>query len=360
MFENLPVRPPLEPMEARATTSIPRGDGWLYEPKWDGFRCIAFRDGDDLALQSKSGQPLERYFPEVVSALAELRAKRFVLDGEIFIEQDGELDFDDLLQRIHPAASRIRKLSVETPATYALFDILVDATGAELFKEPLELRRDALERFAQNEIDGARRIGLSPASRSYSDAENWLNGTISQFDGAMAKRLDRPYRFGERDSVSKIKRVYTADCVVGGFRLAKDNKTIGSLLLGLYDDEGLLNLVGFIGSLNGAERARAGELLKPIVQEPGFTGTRPGGVSRWGSRDTEWFPVAPKVVVEVHFDHVTGRRFRHGARFMRWRPDKAPRRCTMEQLTDRVNVGHETLRTQDDQILKPPARRRKR
>lgn len=332
------LKPPIEPMEARPATAIPRGEHWLYEPKWDGFRCIAFRDGPDIALQSKSGQPLERYFPEVVAALKGLSPKRFVLDGEIFIEQDGELDFDVLLQRIHPAASRIRKLSVETPATYALFDLLVDTEGRESFKNDLETRRDALELFAQQNLEGAERIGLSPASRDYETAKQWLNGTVSQFDGAMAKRLDSPYRFGERDAVVKIKRVYTADCVVGGFRLTKDEKTIASLLLGLYDDDGLLHLVGFIGSLNAAERARAADLLKPLVEEPGFTGTRPGGVSRWGSRETAWHPLAPKVVVEVRFDHVTGRRFRHGARFVRWRPDKAPKQCTMEQLTNRVNA----------------------
>lgn len=344
MFENLPIKPPIEPMEAKAATTIPKGEDWLYEPKWDGFRCIAFRDGADVAMQSKSGQPLERYFPEIVAALTELRAKRFVLDGEIFIEADGTLDFDVLLQRIHPAASRIRKLSVETPATLAMFDLLVDGSGGYVFERPLRDRRDALEDFAHEQLAERGRIGLSPASTDVATARGWLNGELARFDGAMAKRLDRPYRFGERDAVVKIKRIYTADCVVGGFRLAKDGKTIASLLLGLYDDEGLLHLVGFIGSLAAEERARAAELLKPIVQEPGFTGARPGGTSRWGSRDTEWHPLAPKIVVEVRFDHVTARRFRHGARFVRWRPDKAPAQCTMEQMYSRVNVADETLR----------------
>ncbi len=342
MLDNLPLKPPIEPMEARASTTIPKGEGWLYEPKWDGFRCIAFRDGDEVAMQSKAGQPLERYFPEIVDALTALTSKRFVLDGEIFIEQNETLDFDALLQRIHPAASRIRKLSVETPATLAIFDLLA-GEGKALFERPLRERRDALEEFAEKHFKKKRRIGLSPASTDLVKARGWLNGELARFDGAMAKRLDRPYRFGERDAVVKVKRVYTADCVVGGFRLAKDGKTIGSLLLGLYDDEGLLHLVGFIGSLTAAERARAGALLKPIVQEPGFTGARPGGTSRWGSRETKWHPVAAKIVVEVRFDHVTAHRFRHGARFVRWRPDKPPRQCTMEQLYSRVNVADETL-----------------
>ena len=318
-------------MEARSATAIPRGDSWLYEPKWDGFRCIAFRDGEDVRLQSKSGQPLERYFPEIVEALKELPADSFVLDGELFIERDAALDFDLLLQRIHPAASRIRRLAAETPAAYAVFDLLA-ANGKALFERPLEERRAALESFASKHFRKGGSIALSPATRSYADAQTWFNGGMEHFDGVIAKRLDRAYAFGERDAVTKVKRVYTADCVVGGFRMAKDGKSVGSLLLGLYDDDGLLHLVGFIGSLTASERVKAAAALKPIVQEPGFTGARPGGVSRWGSRDTAWYPVASKLVVEVHFDHVTGRRFRHGARFVRWRPDKAPRQCTMEQL----------------------------
>ncbi len=325
------LKAPIEPMEAKSVANIPRGDDWLYEPKWDGFRCIAFRDGAQIAMQSKSGQPLERYFPEVIDALANLRASRFVLDGEIFIEQAGVLDFDALLQRIHPAASRIKRLSVETPARYAVFDLLSNAAH-DAYKEPLEKRRTALEDFAASNFSVHGTIGLSPATRDFVAAERWFNGDMAHFDGVIAKRLDMPYRFGERDAVVKIKRAYTADCVVGGFRYAKDGKTVASLLLGLYDDEGLLHLVGFVGSMNAAERGRAKEKLEPIIAEPGFTGARPGGVSRWGSRDTEWHPVKARIVVEVQFDHVTGKRFRHGARFMRWRPDKDPRQCTMEQM----------------------------
>jgi ATP-dependent DNA ligase len=325
------LKPPVEPMEAKSVAKIPRGEQWLYEPKWDGFRCIAFRDGAEVAMQSKSGQPLERYFPEVVATLNALRAKQFVLDGEIFIEHDGALDFDALLQRIHPAASRIKRLSVETPAHYAVFDIL-QSGATEYALKPLSVRRDALESFAAKYFEKDGTIALSPATRDIEAAEEWYGGGMAHFDGVIAKRLDLPYRFGERDAVVKIKRAYTADCVVGGFRFAKDGKTIASLLLGLYDDAGLLNLVGFIGSMDAAERARARELLLPLRGGAGFTGAKPGGVSRWGSRDTEWHPLDPRAVVEVQFDHVTGHRFRHGARFVRWRPDKDPRQCRMKQM----------------------------
>ena len=318
-------------MEARSAASIPKGQEWIYEPKWDGFRCIAFRDGRDIVLQSKSGQPLERYFPEVVDAVLALPTKRFVLDGELAIQIDGRLDFDVLLQRIHPAASRVRKLSVETPAAYYVFDLLADGADA-VFERRLEERRERLAAFAEKNFGESGYIEISPMTRDINEAQRWLSGGMKWFDGVIAKRAAAPYRFGERDAVVKIKRSYTADCVVGGFRLAKDGKTIGSLLLGLYDDAGLLHLVGFVGSMNAAERARAGEFLKPNVAEPGFTGARPGGVSRWGSRETEWHPVKPQIVVEVQFDHVTGTRFRHGARFVRWRPDKAPLQCTMAQL----------------------------
>lgn len=325
------LKPPIEPMEAKSVAKIPRGEEWLYEPKWDGFRCIAFRDGNEVAMQSKSGQPLERYFPEVVDALKALRAKSFVLDGEIFIERDGGLDFDALLQRIHPAASRIKRLSLETPAHYAVFDMLSDG-AQEYAQDHLGQRRRALEAFAAKFFQAHGTIALSPATRDFAAAEAWFNGGMAAFDGVIAKRLDMAYAFGERDAVVKIKRAYTADCVVGGFRYAKDGKTIASLLLGLYDDEGLLHLVGFVGSMSAAERARAKQKLEPIVGEPGFTGARPGGVSRWGSRETQWHPVKPEIVVEIQFDHVTARRFRHGARFVRWRPDKDPRQCTMEQM----------------------------
>ncbi len=318
-------------MEARSVHRIPADAGWLYEPKWDGFRCIAFRDGPDVMLQSKSGQPLERYFPEIVAALQSFRAQQFVLDGELAVQRDERLDFDALLQRIHPAASRIRKLSVETPAGYYVFDLLVEGSHS-IFERPLERRRGALEDFSAEQLSQGCGVALSPATQNPIQAESWLAKGARWFDGVIAKRSESAYRFGERDAVVKIKRVHTADCVVGGFRLTKDTSTIASLLLGLYDDANLLHLVGFIGSLTQAERERAAQMLKPLVAEPGFTGARPGGVSRWGTRDAQWYPVQSRVVVEVQFDHVTGTRFRHGARFVRWRPDKNPAQCTMEQL----------------------------
>ncbi|MFN2450531.1 MAG: ATP-dependent DNA ligase [Candidatus Baltobacteraceae bacterium] len=328
-FEALPLKPPIEPMEARPLAKIPRGEDWIYEPKWDGFRCIAFRDGKDVALQSKSGQPLERYFPEVVRAVSAIRATRFVLDGEIAIEADGALNFDALLQRIHPAASRVERLATETPARYFVFDLLAENKAA-VYEQALEQRRERLEAFAakQFRLEG---VLLSPATYDVAKAEEWFAGGTAYFDGVIAKSASAPYAFGKRDAAAKIKRLNTADCVVGGFRLSKDGKTIGSLLLGLYDAAGLLHLVGFVGSLNAAERRRAYELLKPIVQEPGFTGARPGGPSRWSKEQSEWFPVKPQVVVEVQYDHITAQRFRHGARFVRWRPDKAPQRCRLDQ-----------------------------
>lgn len=332
MFENLPLSPPIEPMEATSVKAIPRGDHWLYEPKWDGFRCIAFRDGREIALQSKSGQPLARYFPEIVASLLELKAHQFILDGELIIKSGDHLDFDALLQRIHPAESRVRKLSMETPARYAIFDALALPSAPRLFESALSERRSQLDRFSSSMLEGQACFELSPATPDFAAAEAWLGAGTARYDGVIAKRADTSYRFGERDAVMKVKRVYTADCVVGGFRLAKDNKTIASLLLGLYDDAGLLHLVGFVGSMSAAERMRAAELLKPIVAEPGFTGARPGGPSRWGPTRAEWFPVSPKVVVEVQYDHVTGARFRHGARLRRWRPDKTPAQCTMDQM----------------------------
>jgi ATP-dependent DNA ligase len=319
-------------MEAKSVKDIPSGAHWLYEPKCDGFRCIAFRDGGEVALQSKSGQPLERYFPEIVDALKALKPDAFILDGELTIELDGKLDFDAMLQRIHPAASRVKRLASETPALYAVFDALSLEKQPRLYDEPLEMRRAALEAFGAKHLTKNPRMGLSPATTEIETARNWLAGGLAHFDGVIAKTLDEPYRFGDRNAVVKIKRVYTADCVVGGFRLAKDGKTIASLLLGLYDDAGLLNLVGFVGSMSADQRARAADLLKPIVEGPGFTGAQPGGPSRWGSREAQWHPVAPRIVVEVQYDRVTGDRFRHGARLLRWRPDKAPRQCTMEQM----------------------------
>lgn len=333
-FDDLPLRPPIEPMETRQVDAIPVGEQWLYEPKWDGFRCVAFRSGGDVELESKSGQSLTRYFPEIVDALLALKAKRFVLDGELFIESGAGFDFDALLQRIHPAASRVLRLAKETPARCAFFDLLVDERGTALYERPLAARRGALEKFAQRYFGNDGTIVVSPATPDVAVAREWLAGDAARLDGVIAKRLDVAYAFGSRDAVVKIKRRYTADCVVGGFRESKDG-AIASLLLGLYDGD-KLDHVGFVGSMSAAERKRAAELLRPIVAPPGFTGNAPGGPSRWrkGEAESQWFPVKPKVVVEVSFDHVTGRRFRHAARLLRWRPDKSPRQCTIAQLLE--------------------------
>jgi ATP-dependent DNA ligase len=331
-FSGLELRPPIEPMEARQVATVPEGDTWVYEPKWDGFRCVAFRDGDDVELQSKSGQTLTRYFPEIVAALRAAKDVRFITDGELMITDGATADFDALLQRIHPAESRVRRLAQETPATYVLFDLLID-DDLQLWPKPLRDRLARLERFVRKNFAKNVTIALSPATDEVALARRWLSGSLARLDGIIAKR-DVPYAFASRDAVVKVKRNYTADCVVGGFRKSADG-AVASLLLGLYDDRGLLDHVGFVGSMSAQERKRAAERLEAIVEPPGFTGAAPGGPSRWRrGEESQWFPVRPEVVVEVSFDHVTAHRFRHATRLLRWRPDKAPRECTMEQLLE--------------------------
>jgi len=329
----LPVKPPYPPMEAKLVDEIPRGDNWQYEPKWDGFRCVAFRKGERVLLQSKAGQPLGRYFPEIVAALQNLKPAEFVLDGEIVILQDGHLSFDDLLLRIHPAASRIQKLSKETPATYLLFDLLVDEKGKSLIKEPLRLRRERLGRLVKS-FGKQESIRLSPATQDHATAERWMKElAASGFDGVIAKELDCAYAPGNRSAMRKIKRIRTADCVVGGFRYASKGGEVGSLLLGLYDGEGKLNHVGFSSSFAASERKKLKALLKPYMGGSGFTGHAPGGPSRWSTdRSGEWEALKPKLVCEVRYDHFSGGRFRHGTKFLRWRPEKSPRSCTYEQV----------------------------
>jgi ATP-dependent DNA ligase len=320
-------------MEALATTVLPSGEGWLYEPKWDGFRCLAFRDGQTVVLQSKAGQPLTRYFPEIVEAVRALPVDRIVLDGELVLFTDGRVDFDALLQRIHPAASRVQRLAAETPCTYLVFDLLVDGVGAALTAHPLAERRRRLETFFERlATDGT--IRLSPATPEREVAEGWMASLGgSGLDGVVAKRLDADYRSGERTGMQKVKRLRSADCVVGGFRYAKDGLEIGSLLLGLYDDEGKLNHVGFSSSFTADERRALKPIVTPLVEAPGFTGDAPGGPSRWSTERTgEWQPLRPTLVCEVRYDHFSGGRFRHGTKFLRWRPDKAPAQCTYAQL----------------------------
>jgi ATP-dependent DNA ligase len=328
-------------MEAKLVETIPTGENWQYEPKWDGFRCLAFRDGDNVILQSKAGQPLQRYFPEIVDALLKLKAKNFVLDGEIVVPKGRSLSFDDLLQRIHPAESRVRKLSQSTPAVYIVFDLLVNDRGTSLVDRKLSDRRTALEAFAKKTLAKAGRIRLSPVADNMRQVNKWFAGGGATLDGVVAKQLDCNYRSGLRDGMVKIKRLRTADCVVAGFRYgSKATKTLGSLLLGLYDDNGLLNHVGFCSGLTVKQRQdltpKVEKIKKPTEKGGGFTGKAPGGPSRWSTqRSGEWEPLAPKLVVEVQFDHFTNGRFRHGTRFLRWRPDKPAKTCTMDQVGEK-------------------------
>jgi len=333
-------RTPLAPMEALSVDKIPVGPEWQYEPKWDGFRCLAFRDGERIELQSKAGQPLARYFPDLVAALEKLKPQRFVLDGEIAIPVAGRLSFDELLQRIHPAASRVNKLAAEHPAIFIVFDLLLAERGGSLLGVPLSERRKRLEQFAKRFLRGQEQVRLSPACTSIATARQWFRAVGGNLDGVIAKRLDMPYRAGERDGMQKIKKVRTADCVVGGFRYAEKQRVVGSLLLGLYDDEGLLQHVGFTASFKATERKALTEKVERLIKPPGFTGRAPGGPSRWSTkRSTEWQPLAPKLVVEVEYDHFTGERFRHGTQLVRWRPDKAPRQCRLDQVIQREGAS---------------------
>ena len=335
----LPLRTNYAPMDALLGDDLPDGKPWQYEPKWDGFRCLAFRDGENIDLQSKSGQPLGRYFPEIVDALSHLSAKQFVIDSELVVPQGEALSFDALLQRIHPAPSRIRKLSTETPAVMICFDLLVDANGRFLAEETLEVRRRALEAFARRYFGHTDRIVLSPATKDVKTARRWFSGVGAALDGVIAKRLDLPYQSGNRDGMVKVKNLRTADCVVGGFRYASKGRDVGSLLLGLHEN-GLLNHVGFCSSFTATERKKLAPLLEPLIEPPGFTGAAPGGPSRWSTeRSTEWQPLKPKLVCEVRYDHFTNGRFRHGTKFLRWRPDKSPKQCTMAQVKQESGVS---------------------
>src|SRR3954468_4942370 len=329
----LPVRPPFPPMEARSASRLPPGKGWLFEPKWDGFRCLAFRKGKTVALQSKHGQPLDRYFPELVEAVRALPWKAFVLDGEIVIRSRAGLDFDALLQRIHPAESRIRKLARETPATLLVFDLLVDGKGKKVSDLTLEERRQRLDEMFAAIPKGAP-VSLSPATPDRKVAEKWMRDLEGgALDGVVAKRAESPYLSGDRSAMVKVKKIRTADCVVGGFRWAQKGGQVGSLLLGLYGGEGKLDHVGFSSSFTVAERRELEPILVPLIEPPGFTGKAPGGSSRWSQgRSTDWEPLRPALVCEVRYDHFSGGRFRHGTKFLRWRPDKEPRACTFDQL----------------------------
>jgi ATP-dependent DNA ligase len=318
-------------MEARLVNELPRGPGWQFEPKWDGFRCLAFKDGGKVELQAKSGKSLSRFFPEIVESIARAPFKRFTIDGELVIEIGGTSSFEALQMRLHPAASRIARLSSENPATFIAFDCVRDTNGRSIANASFETRQRALEDLISG-LSGEERIKLTRSTTDRRVALRWLNGGLRGTDGVVAKRLDLPYMPGER-SMLKIKRIRTADCVVGGFRYEAASKVVGSLLLGLFDNAGKLHHVGFTSALSNAEKPKLTKVLEKLIAPPGFTGDAPGAPSRWSTaRSTEWQPLKPKLVAEVGYDHVTGRRFRHGTRFIRWRPDKSPEQCTLTQI----------------------------
>src|ERR1700676_4321909 len=326
----------LAAMEARSVDAIPRGEGWQYEPKWDGFRCLLSRRGNKVDLRSKSDEDLTRYFPELVDAALQLKAKTFLLDGEIVVPHGKALSFDDLLQRIHPAASRVEKLSAETPALFLAFDLLASADDKTLSAQPLCSRRQALEAFAKTQFKSNPTFRLSPATMSYATAKKWLARGGGGCDGVIARPVALPYQSGNRDGMQKIKNFRSADCVVGGFRYAASSKVVGSLFLGLYNEKGLVDHVGYPSSIPAADRPELTRKLERLIEPPGFTGNAPGGPSRWSrGKEDSWQPLKPKLVVEVSFDHVSSSRFRHGTKLLRWRPDKAPKQCTMDQLAQR-------------------------
>lgn len=316
-------------MEAKLIEALPEDGAWQFEPKWDGFRAIASRSGAAVELMSKSGKSLARYFPEIVAALAGTKVADFVLDGELVLPVEGVLSFDALQARLHPAQSRIDKLSRETPAQLILFDCLA-ISGEDLMDAPLQVRRVAVERFHKR--DGTNTLLLSPATQDRAQAELWLAQSSGALDGVIAKPLDVPYRSGDR-AMRKVKQHRTADCVVGGFRRSKSGSQVASLLLGLYDEAGKLNHVGFTSALSEQDKPVLTQRLEALIEPPGFNGKAPGGPSRWNNgRASEWKPIRAELVVEVSYDQVTGERFRHGTGLVRWRPDKAPRQCRIDQL----------------------------
>jgi ATP-dependent DNA ligase len=319
----LPLRPPIQPQLALSRKALPEGEEWVYEPKYDGFRALAFIDGDEVFLQSRSGRPLRRYFPEL-----DFPVGRYVIDGELLIlGADGHEQFDALQNRLHPAESRVRMLAAETPAIMRAFDLLADGAD-QLLALPFSERRERLQALVVG-LGGRRRIvagsiEVTPLGPELADAAPWLNDG----EGVIAKLLDAPYRPGERKGMVKVKRVRTADCVVVGWRPGKEEATVGSLILGLYDD-GDLRVVGHTSGFRAAEKRELVAKLAPY--ETGERGS--ADPSRWAAgRDLEWIGLRPELVVEVSFDHVSDGRIRHGTKVLRWREDKAPTECRFEQL----------------------------
>ncbi|MEV0547220.1 ATP-dependent DNA ligase [Nocardia salmonicida] len=344
---DLPVMPPVRPMLAKSTPSLPREPGLSYEPKWDGFRCIVFRDGDEIELGSRNDRPLTRYFPELAELLKAALPPRCVVDGEIVVVTDQGLDFDTLQQRLHPAASRVNKLAAETPASFVAFDLL--ALGdRDLTTEPFAQRRRELESL----LDAAPgRIHLTPITQDPDVAQDWFTRFEGAgFDGVMAKSDELTYLQDKRVML-KIKHERTADCVVAGYRMHKDGEGVGSLLLGLFDDEGNLHHVGVASSFTAPRRRELLGELAPLrenalddhpwrnwadaVAQANADGKMPGGVSRWsGGKDLSWEPLRPELVAEVRYEHVQSGRFRHGGRLARFRADRTPESCTYAQLDE--------------------------
>ncbi|HLX87757.1 MAG TPA: ATP-dependent DNA ligase [Acidimicrobiales bacterium] len=338
----LPVMPPVAPMLAKAARALPRGPHLLYEPKWDGFRCVVFRHGDEVELGSRNERPLTRYFPELLDPLRNALPDKAVVDGEIVIAGPGGLEFESLLQRIHPAASRVNMLAETTPASFVGFDLLA-VDDRDLRPEPLEERRRRLEAA----LSGAETpVHLTPATSDADEAEDWFSRFEGAgLDGVVAKDLTLPYREGERVMV-KVKHERTADCVVAGFRWHKHGGIIGSLLLGLYDDDGVLHHVGVTASFTMARRKELVDEIAPFRMDDltghpwerwampvEAEGRTPGAPSRWNAKkDLSWEPLRADLVCEVAYDHLQGDRFRHGTTFRRWRPEREPRSCTYSQL----------------------------
>jgi ATP-dependent DNA ligase len=337
----LPVKPPLEPMLAKLEPEIPSGDGWRYEPKWDGFRGIVFRDGDRITIGSRGGKILERYFPELLPALADALPTRCVVDGEIVVAWDGVLDFEVLQQRIHPAASRINKLAGETPSSYVAFDLLAEGSK-DLRKRPLSERWARLESIIKRRsttqtmkaiLSRRTNVVLTPQTSDPGEAGRWFDELEpSGLDGVVAKQDSLTYQPGKRAMV-KVKHQRTIDCVVGGYRIHKSGEGVGSLLLGLYDESGALHHVGACGAFPARQRVAMVEELRPLEGGESFAPEwMLGGPSRWRAQEREWIPLQPKLVCEVAYDHFQGgHRFRHLAQFLRWRPDRDPRDCTFDQ-----------------------------
>jgi ATP-dependent DNA ligase len=318
---SLPLSPPIKPQLARSAKELPEGDEWRYEPKWDGFRTIVFRDGDDVQLQSRNGRPMNRYFPEVVEQLGSLAAERVVLDGELVVIVGGVQEFDLLGQRIHPAASRVERLAKETPAMFVAFDLLA-LDDESLLELGYEERRERLAELVAPPVE------LTPVTDDRDDAGQWLTGTS---EGVIAKQAEAPYRPGERTGMLKIKRVRSADAVVMAFRLGKEEGTVGSLILGMYDEEGEFHTVGHTSGFSAKQKRELLELLEPYrTYERGS-----GEPSRWKSdEELVWEGLRPELVCEINFDHITGNRIRHGAKFVRWREDKPPEECLITQLRE--------------------------